>query len=1108
MYCYDEIHYLKILLLLVVYFFSSAVYSQPPQNIHFQNILDQKDISLGDGGALLQDSQGFMWLGGSNALIRFDGYEFRQFDVEENTSSIAEKVSIKFIQDLFEDSHKNLWIASQYGVYIYNPATEKVTQLKDDESQPLKITTSAFLRIRELPSGEIIACSFQGLFIIDPISLHYTTITHGKNKNQGPHSQRVNTAHIDKDNNLWLGTQAGLELVDWKSKTFQLITLDETNPELAANNRVADIIADTDHWLWLATSNGLVRYNTQTQERVHYQHNPNDPYSLAANDVWKLMIDSKNTLWIATDGGGISIYDKERNRFLNHQHKVGKLGTINSNQVRTIIEDRSGDIWTGNYPVGVNYFDRSTEAITTHTHDADDPNSLSHNAVLSIEQDPDGNLWLGTDGGGLNFFNRAKKTFTHFQHSPEKLDSINGNSVLDVYRDASGLIWTGTWGGGVAYYDSKTQTFTRLPFDMRRSTNKRTTRSRKLNSAHAWSIREDANHDLWISTFTGGLSKYDRKTQLFTHYTHVEDDPTSLSAHLAWLTLEDSRGNFWVGTNNGLNLMNKEEETFTHYLSDPKDPHSLSNPSVITLFEDNKGRLWAGTDAGLNLFNYETKKFTRFGKKDGFLDDTIRSIAQDDKGILWIGTNNGFSAFDAEKMTVKNYNRIGGTLMGGFKTGASLFSAKGELIMGGNDGLRIFQPSALRENKTPPPIAFTDLKIFADSVAIGATDGTLKESINHSNHITLDYKKSMFTLAFSALNFRDTEKNIYSFRLEGFDDDWLHAGNLRQAKYTNLDAGSYQFHVRASNNDGIWNEEGRSIQITVLPPPWKTWWAYAIYTTLVIGLLLLFVRNQRQKVQAARNISRELEHKVAERTAELQNKNAELESAYAQLEAISLSDPLTGLNNRRYLQKVIPMDIAKVQREQTPPPPSLQRRRSTHDLTFFILDVDFFKSVNDIHGHAAGDQLLIQLSALLTKICRESDCVVRWGGEEFLIVSRFADRDEASLMAERIRKSIEQYDFTLPNGDILKKTCSMGFASFPFLRDQITALSWEQVIDVADHALYAAKKSGRNRCVGIATNDYTREESLYLRISNDLPSMISSSELTVISSSENTLVWE
>ncbi len=220
-----------------------------------------------------------------------------------------------------------------------------------------------------------------------------------------------------------------------------------------------------------------------------------------------------------------------------------------------------------------------------------------------------------------------------------------------------------------------------------------------------------------------------------------------------------------------------------------------------------------------------------------------------------------------------------------------------------------------------------------------------------------------------------------------------------------------------------------------------------------------------------------------------------------------MSDPLTGLSNRRYLQKIMPMDIAKVQREYDNKFSAVPRKTQSPDLTFFILDVDYFKSVNDVYGHTAGDQLLIQLSNLLTRICRESDCVVRWGGEEFLIVSRFADREEAPLMAERIRKSMEKHDFTLPDGRVLKKTCSIGYACFPFLPNSPMELSWEQVIDIADRALYAAKKSGRNRSVGLVANLNTPPAMLHQRLGGALKEMISNNELTVLSNEGAELDW-
>jgi diguanylate cyclase (GGDEF)-like protein len=255
-------------------------------------------------------------------------------------------------------------------------------------------------------------------------------------------------------------------------------------------------------------------------------------------------------------------------------------------------------------------------------------------------------------------------------------------------------------------------------------------------------------------------------------------------------------------------------------------------------------------------------------------------------------------------------------------------------------------------------------------------------------------------------------------------------------------------------------------------------------------------------------ITRDLEHKVADRTVELEQKHQQLEAAYQQLEAISLSDPLTGLSNRRYLQKLIPMDVAKVQREYENKIRNVAPDKPSLDMAFFLLVVDFFKQVNDHFGHMAGDQLLIQLSALLTRVCRESDCVVRWGGEEFLIVSRFSNRDEAPLMAERIRHHIAQFTFELTDGHKLNKTCSIGYACYPFLREHPMALSWEQVIDTADRALYAAKKSGRNRSVGLMASENLSPENLYPRISQQIKVLLDDNELLIIADDKESLIWD
>jgi ligand-binding sensor domain-containing protein/HPt (histidine-containing phosphotransfer) domain-containing protein len=851
-----------------------------PERITFQNILENKDITLGQGGAIRQDSDGFLWLGGTNALLRYDGYEFKQIDAWVTTEGSDKKMEpVKTVQDIFEDRNKNLWISTRTGVFRFDPIKESMIKIADDNTQNTKISTSIIMRIVELPSGELLACSLSGLFVIDPETYRYKVIVPDpNNKENGLHSISVNAGFIDKSAVLWLGTDSGLERVDWQKMQFTLHQFAPDRAELVADNRVTDIVAGDDGKFWVATTNGLVRFDPVTGEHQRYINNPDDPYSLGGNDIWRLLMDSQGVLWIASDGGGVSVYDQDRDRFINHKYEPGRVGSLNSNQVRTLYEDKSGDIWIGNYPVGINFFDRSSSAITLYSRDISDPKSLSHNSVLGISEDKDGNLWLGTDGGGLSFFNRESGIFENYLHDPKDPSSIPGNAINAVFIDSKGIVWLGFWGAGLASFNPVDKTFTRFPYDKQRKSLGRITTSDRLNSEHVWSIREDENHELWITTHTGGLSKYNRDTKVFTHYTHIEGDPQSLTSDSAWINYEDSQGRLWIGTSAGLNLMDKQSGTFTHYISDPNNPKSLSNPSAITLFEDSKNRLWVGTSAGLNLFNPETNDFTSYTVKNGFINDFIRTITEDSQGNLWISSNNGFSSFSPESGKIKSYNRIGGRLTLGFFKNSGLTSRHGEIIFGGITGLRIIDPAGLSDNHNIPKVAFTDLKVLSDSVLVDGRDGLLKASINRTDRLVLNHKNNMVEFGFAALNFRDTQKNQYAYQLLGFDQDWIATSGQRMAKYTNLNPGTYVFKVKGSNNDGIWNEDGKSVTVIQLPPPWKTWWAYALYGLAFVSALAWFIYLQRRKRHLVEEQNRILEVKVSERTAEVRAKSNDIQA--------------------------------------------------------------------------------------------------------------------------------------------------------------------------------------------------------------------------------------
>lgn len=1072
-----------------------------PKKIHFRNIMQNQDIALGEVEAILQDHQGFMWLGGRNALLRYDGYEFLPIPAAKDPADLTQTEAANQVLDLLEDQHQNLWAATRSGLYRYDRDHEVLIPIRlPGESTP---SGGAINTLAEAANGDILLGSANGFSILHPDT---NQLELWNEQNGVLPSNLINDIVVDDDGSVWLGLDTGLGQLDLTTRTLILHVPNPQNPASIQENGIRTIAVDHAGRIWTGGDNGIYRFDRTSQQFTHYQHDPQNPTSLGNNFSRHIFVDRSGWVWAGSDGAGISLYDEPNDNWIHFVRGDGDNGRLVSNTIRRIYEDTIGDLWVGTYPSGVHLYDRSSAAIKAYKKTLTPDQGPYDNNVEALVEDAQGRLWIGA--GGISRIDPKTDLFTHYLHTDGPDSRVVTNSILTGTIDSQNNLFFGTWGAGVQQYNPKTDRFDQLPVDPDQGKRGEASGD-KLNDLMVWSIFEDRDKNLWFSTHYGGFTKLERSTGTYYFYASREEDKQSLSSTVVWVSYEDSHGRFWVGTAYGLNLMDRAKGTFKRYLPDNKNPRSLANGSILSIHEDHKGRVWFGTDMGLHLYHPDSDDFTHYDTHHGFADQGIRAIIEDHFGNLWLGTNNGIVRFNPDTLAVKNYTRYNGELIGGVATGAALATHNGDMAFGARTGLYIFDVDRLEDNLNakPPAIAFTDFRLFTQKVAIGGPDKLLTRAIDQTQAITLKHTQSMVSLSFAALNYRDPEKNHYAYKLEGFDDQWREVADQRTALYTNLPAGDYQFRVKASNNDGIWNEQGRSIHITVLPPPWKTWWAYTIYAATLIGLLMLFVRDQHQQVVVARNISRELEQKVAERTAELRSKNSELEHAYEQLEAISLSDPLTGLNNRRYLQKLIPMDIAKVQREHEPFIANHPPRKSARDLTFFLLDVDFFKSVNDRYGHTAGDQLLIQLSELLTKICRESDCVVRWGGEEFLVVSRFAERNEAPMMAERIRKSIEQHNFVLPDGGILKKTCSIGFASFPFLRQQPAALTWEQVIDIADRALYAAKKSGRNRSVGIASNTRTGDDNLHAYISSNLVHMIDNYELTVISTDEP-LQWE
>jgi signal transduction histidine kinase/DNA-binding response OmpR family regulator/streptogramin lyase len=572
--------------------------------------------------------------------------------------------------------------------------------------------------------------------------------------------------------------------------------------------------------------------------------------------------DKKGKIWIGTDHGGVNLLDKKdfSIRYLLNNDDDNK--SLSQNSIIAMQADNSGIIWIGTYKQGINYYYENSLQFALYRRQPSNPNSLSYDDVNRFVEDRRGNLWIGTNGGGLIYFDRETGKFKQYFHDPNNSNSLANDVIVSLWIDHQQKLWIGTYYGGLDCYDGKNFIHYRHnPQD-----------ASTISDDRVWEIYEDSQKKLWVGTLGGGVNLLDRQKNSFYRFGSLNNTSS------VFAFLEDRDGNFWIGTLDGVDVKMKQTDKVVHYAHQEKDPGSLSNNNILCIMEDSRGLVWLGTREGLDLFDKKTNSFRTFRTEDGLPDNTILNILEDDKANLWVSTPNGISKAiiannnrEGLALQFKNYDEMDGLQGKEFNENAAWKTSKGELIFGGPKGFNIFYPDNTPTNKMLPTVVLTDFEIFNKSMRVGDKSGKrviLEKAIPETKEITLAYKDNVIAIEFAALNFSNTEKSKYAYKLEGFNKEWLltDASN-RKATYTNLDPGEYTFRVKASNEDGLWNEEGVTLKITVLPPIWRTPLAYIIYGLIAIGLLWL---GRRLVVQRTRmRFQMEQERKEAQRMHKL-----------------------------------------------------------------------------------------------------------------------------------------------------------------------------------------------------------------------------------------------
>lgn len=809
----------------------------------FERISLQQGLSQSIIEGILQDRKGFLWFATEDGLNRYDGYRFRVFrQVAGDTGSLSHNE----VKALFEDRTGSIWAGTfGGGLDRFDPATGRFTRYRHDPRDPASLGADIVRCVSEDRAGTLwIGTQGGGLDRMDRRTGTFTHLRHDPGDPGSLSHDDVRAIHEDRSGVLWVGTYGGgLNRFDPKTGTFTRFRSDPKNPHSLSHDIVTCLYEDAGGTLWVGTyGGGLNALGRAGSGFVRHRTSATLPGALRSDRVMAVSEDHAGTLWVATDGGGLAAFNRTAGTFTTYRNEPVEPLSISADRVWSVLEDRSNVLWVGTYGGGLNKLDVGRKRFRHFRNEPGNPDSLSHNIVWSIHEDGDGNLWIGTDSGGLNLFERRTGRVRHFRHDPKDPSSLAHDAVRVIFEDRSGPLWIGTNGGGLDRLDGKSGRFTHYRHDA--------SDPGSLSHDELRTIYEDRAGELWIGTYGGGLDRLDRATGRFVHHRHRQEDPESLGSDFVRSVLEDSKGVFWVGTHGGgLNRLDRATGRFTAYRNDPADPGSLSNDYVMNVGEDRSGTLWVATfGGGLNRFDRQAGRFRRFTESDGLASDSLYGFLEDEQGRLWISSTRGLSCFDPGSLNVHNYDARDGLQSNEFNGGSFFRSAKGEMFFGGINGFNAFFPAEIGANPRVPPVAITDIQLFNRSVRVGeARRGgpLLTRPIEATDAIELYWKENVVTLEFAALHFAAPEKNRYAYRLEGFDSAWISArADRRSATFTGLAPGRYVFQVKGANPDGVWNETGASLRITVLPPFWATWW-FRIAGTLVLGGLAFLAGRRR-----------------------------------------------------------------------------------------------------------------------------------------------------------------------------------------------------------------------------------------------------------------------
>lgn len=804
------------------------------EHYYFKNLSIRNGLSQNTVNAILQDRKGFMWLGTKDGLNRYDGLSFRKF---KHDAANPRSIGNSFITSLYEDFNGNIWVGTDAGVYIYYPEKEAFEEFDCQSLEKTRIERSVSMIAGDKQGRVWIAVEAQGMFCYD------TRQKLLRNYPLSEISSNIKCFTFDSGGTLWLGFYGdGLYYSKDNLATVHPYGSPEDGKREFEGGVITKIVQGNYNCLYIGSvKEGVSELNLTSGQVRNLLAIDESGESIFCRD---LLPYSDNELWIGTESG-IYIYNLRTAQFIHLRASLYDSYSLSDNAIYALYKDREEGLWIGSYFGGVDYYPRQYTYFAKY-YPKNIANSLHGKRVREFCRADDGTLWIGTEDGGLNHFNPKTKEF-HFFEPSAGFTNIHG-----LCMDGSHL-WVGTFSKGLRVIDTRTGVV------LRTYTEGHTPHS--LNDNSIFSICRTSAGEIYLGTLFG-LLRYNRTQDSF-------DCIPELNGKFVYDIKEDSYGNLWLATYaNGAYCYDVSARRWKNYVFDAEDERSLPYDKVLSVFEDSYRQIWLTTQGGgFCLFHPDTETFTRYGLKDGLPNDVVYQIVEDDDRFLWLTTNNGLVRFDPKTMEMKVFSTANGLPTNQFNYRSGFKDEAGNIYLGSINGFVAFDPRTFAENRQVPAVAITDFLLFNKEVSVGETDSPLKSSITFSDKVVLTADQNSFSFRIATLSYQAPRMNKLMYKLEGFDEGWLTIGESPLVTYSNLGYGDYVFKVKASNSDGVWNEQETSLHLSILPPFYLSGWAYCFYVLFFMGCLVCAIfyfkrRNYRKQHRQMEMLEQEKEREV------------------------------------------------------------------------------------------------------------------------------------------------------------------------------------------------------------------------------------------------------